>query len=128
MVQDDAIRYPAGRYVADPPVDAEGRARRIEQIAACPGRLADAIAGLDDGQLGSPYRPGGWTLRQVVHHLPDSHMNAYLRFKLALTEESPTIRPYFEDRFARLADSETPPRSTFPWPFSRLSTPAGWGF
>jgi uncharacterized damage-inducible protein DinB len=77
----------------------------IEQIAATPAKMREAVAGLTPQQLETPYRDGGWTLRQVVHHVPDSHMNSYVRFKLGLTEQAPTIRPYDEARWAELADS-----------------------
>jgi uncharacterized damage-inducible protein DinB len=81
----------------------------IDAIADTPSRLRAAVAGLTDAQLDTPYRPGGWTVRQVVHHLPDSHLNAYTRIKLALTEESPTIKPYQEDRWAELPEARTAP-------------------
>ena len=85
----------------------------IEQIAAAPAKMREAVAGLTREQLETPYRDGGWTLRQVVHHVPDSHLNSYVRFKLALTEESPTIRPYDEARWAELPDSvDTPPETS----------------
>lgn len=77
----------------------------IEVIAAAPARMRAAVAGLDDAQLDTPYREGGWTVRQVVHHVPDSHLNAYVRLKLALTEERPTIKPYDESAWAELADA-----------------------
>lgn len=80
----------------------------IDQIAAAPAAMAAAVAGLSDGQLDTPYRPGGWTLRQVVHHVPDSHMNAFIRLKLALTENDPLIRPYDQDGWAGLADARLP--------------------
>lgn len=70
--------------------------------------LGEAVGGLEAAQIDTPYRPGGWTVRQVVHHIADSHLNAFCRFKLALTEEDPTIRPYFEDRWAELGDSGLP--------------------
>jgi uncharacterized damage-inducible protein DinB len=89
------------------------RAAMIEQIAAAPQKMRDAVAGLTPRQLETPYRDGGWTLRQVVHHVPDSHMNSYVRFNLALTEQTPTIRPYDEARWAELADSvDTPPETS----------------
>ncbi len=97
-------RYPIGPFAPSPPTDAAERGRLIQVIADCPDRLASAVRGLDESQLDTPYRAGGWMLRQVAHHLPDSHMNAYMRFKLALTEDAPTIKPYAEDRLARLAD------------------------
>jgi uncharacterized damage-inducible protein DinB len=103
-------RFPIGKFQrpAETPTAAE-RSALIEQIAAAPGRLRMAVAGLDQAQLDTPYRDGGWSVRQVIHHLPDSHLNAYTRFKLALTEEFPTIRPYEEDKWAELPDSrETP--------------------
>lgn len=103
-------RYPIGRFEwkggeATP----SERLERIQQIAACPSGLRAAVRGLDDKQLDTPYRAGGWTVRQVVHHVPDSHMNAYVRFKLGLTEDSPTIKPYEEDRWAQLPDSRSAP-------------------
>ncbi len=84
----------------------------IAQIAEVPARMRAAIAGLDEAQLDTPYREGGWTLRQVVHHVPDSHVNSYMRFKLALTEEEPTIRPYDEAKWAELSDSRDTPIET----------------
>jgi uncharacterized damage-inducible protein DinB len=102
------LRYPIGPFRRPPSLDAAGRADAIESVAQTPGKLRAAITGLDDQQLDTPYRPGGWTVRQVTHHLPDSHLNAYVRFKLALTEEVPTIKPYQEDRWAQLADSALP--------------------
>ena len=81
----------------------------VERIAAMPGRLRAAVAGLDGAQLDTPYRPGGWTVRQVVHHVPDSHLNAYTRFRLALTEDTPTIKPYEEARWAELPDARSAP-------------------
>src|SRR3979411_888088 len=103
------LSYPIGKYehkASLPPADRENA---IAQIAATPKRLRDAVAGLSHQQFDTPYRPGGWSVRQVVHHVPDSHMNAYVRFKLALTEEEPTIKPYAEDRWAVLADTRTTP-------------------
>ena len=103
------LRYPGGRFArrADPtPAEIEGW---IGDIAALPGRLREAVAGLDDEQLDSPYREGGWTMRQVVHHLPDSHANAYVRLHLALTEEAPTIRAYDEAAWAELPFARTGP-------------------
>lgn len=106
-------RYPIGRYERRDVLTPDERAAMIEQIAAVPRKMRDAVAGLTPRQLETPYRDGGWTLRQVVHHVPDSHMNSYVRFKLALTEETPTIRPYDEARWAELADSvDTPPETS----------------
>ena len=84
----------------------------IDQIAAAPTRLRDAVRGLNDKQLDTPYREGGWTVRQVVHHVPESHMNAYIRVKLALTEETPTIKPYDEASWAKLPDIDKTPIET----------------
>lgn len=84
----------------------------IEEIARTPANLRSAVQGLSTKQLDTPYRPGGWTVRQVVHHLPDSHMNSYVRFKLALTEDEPTIKPYAEDRWAELSDTKATPIET----------------
>jgi hypothetical protein len=81
----------------------------VARIAAAPAALRAAVAGLSDAQLDTPYRPGGWTVRQVVHHVPDSHLNAYVRIRLALTEDTPTIKPYEEARWAELPDARTLP-------------------
>jgi uncharacterized damage-inducible protein DinB len=106
-------RYPVGKYERRDVLTPEERAAMIEQIAAAPQKLREAVAGLTSQQLETPYREGGWTLRQVVHHVPDSHMNSYVRFKLALTETTPTIRPYDEARWAELSDSvDTPPETS----------------
>ena len=102
------LSYPVGRLDAKAPITAELRQAAIDAIAACPARMRDAVAGLSDAQLDTPYRPGGWTVRQLVHHVADSHMNGYIRLKLALTEEKPTIKPYEQDRWATLPDSRLP--------------------
>ncbi|HZS03268.1 MAG TPA: putative metal-dependent hydrolase [Blastocatellia bacterium] len=101
------LRYPVGKFEAREKLDAPGRLALIESIAALPARLMAAVAGLSPEQLDAPYRPEGWTVRQVVHHLADSHLNGYLRFKLALTETEPTIKPYEEGEWARLEDART---------------------
>src|ERR1700692_776386 len=85
------------------------RQQAIASIAAAPKNLREAVRGLNDAQLDTPYREGGWTVRQVVHHVPDSHVNAFVRLKLALTEEKPTIKPYDEAAWAELADSKAAP-------------------
>src|SRR5438552_4672075 len=108
----DDPRYPIGKFERRDSLTAEERRSMIEQIAAAPVRMRDAVTGLTPAQLDTPYREGGWTLRQVVHHVPDSHLNAYCRFKLALTEETPTIRPYDEARWAELGDSRDTPIET----------------
>jgi hypothetical protein len=100
-------RYPIGPFSPVAPSD-EVRRRAIEQIALLPGHLRDAVAGLTEAQLDTPYRDGGWTVRQVVHHVGDSHMQAFSRMKLALTEKRPTITPYDEKAFAALADMRLP--------------------
>ena len=101
------LSYPLGRFEMPKSVDVAMRSGHVAAIESTPRSLRDAIAGLDARQLDTPYRPGGWTVRQVVHHLPDSHMNAYVRFRLALTEDAPTIRPYDESLWARLPDAKT---------------------
>ena len=107
------LRYPVGKFERPTkPLTPDQRREFIDAIAAVPSRLADAIRGLSPAQLDTPYRPGGWAVRQVVHHLPDSHMNSYVRFKLALTEEEPTIKPYEENLWAQLADSRETPVET----------------
>jgi len=103
------LRYPIGRFDWKSPVPAADGPRLVDELAAAPALFRQAVAGLDDRQLDTPYRPGGWTVRQVVHHLPDSHMNSYVRFRLALTEDEPTIKPYHEDRWAELPDARTLP-------------------
>ncbi len=106
------LRYPVGKYEWTGSLSDADRARCIEQIAQAPANMRAAVRGLSDEQLNTPYRPGGWTVRQVVHHVPDSHMNAYIRFKLALTEEQPTIKPYNEDLWAKLGDTAVTPIET----------------
>lgn len=98
------LRYPIGPFVTPAALTPSERAAAIERIAAAPAALRRALAGLGPAQLDTPYRDGGWTVRQVVHHVPDSHLNAYIRFKLGLTEEQPTIKPYDQERWARLSD------------------------
>ena len=103
-------RYPIGKFRLEGEVTPERRKGWIAELEALPSRLRDAVSGLDDAQLDTPYRPDGWTVRQVLHHVPDSHMNAYIRFKLALTEDEPTIKPYLEGPWAELPDTRaTPP-------------------
>jgi uncharacterized damage-inducible protein DinB len=105
----DELRFPIGRFSPPAGSTEEVRAAQIETLRLLPERLRAAASGLSDSQLDTPYRDGGWTLRQVVHHVADSHANAYVRFKLALTEDWPTIKPYDEAAWARLADSRTLP-------------------
>jgi hypothetical protein len=102
-------RYPIGKFHYSGPPSKEQSQEFLEDIAQTPTALRTAVAGLTAAQLDTPYRPGGWTVRQVVHHLPDSHLNSYVRFKLALTEENPTIKPYAEDRWAELSDTSATP-------------------
>ena len=105
MSELDVLRYPIGRFA--PPASSlpSIRAAHIQTLRRLPERLRAAVAGLNDDQLDTPYREGGWTVRQVVHHVADSHANAYIRFKLALTEEWPTVKPYDEAAWALLSDS-----------------------
>ncbi len=103
------LRYPIGRFQKEATLTAARRAELISSIAKLPAGLRLAVQGLSAEQLGTPYRPDGWTVRQVVHHLPDSHLNAYVRFKLALTEQEPTIKPYDEKQWAELPDSRMAP-------------------
>jgi hypothetical protein len=100
--------FPVGLFTPVLPATAEVRDAAVEDIAALPAHLRAAVRGLDDRQLDTPYRDGGWSVRQVVHHVADSHMNAYIRFKLALAEELPTIKPYDQDVWAAMADSRLP--------------------
>lgn len=105
-------RYPIGRFEHTGAVGRADRDRWIDDIAAFPADLRAAVAGVTAEQLDTPYRPDGWTLRQVIHHLPDSHVNAYVRFKWTLTEDTPTIKPYNEADWAELADIEAVPVRT----------------
>ena len=105
-------RYPIGKWDRRDTLTTGERVAMIAQIGEVPARMRTAIAGLDQAQLDTPYREGGWTVRQVVHHVPDSHLNSYTRFKLALTEEEPTIRPYDEAKWAALSDSRDTPVET----------------
>lgn len=102
------LRYPIGELTLEGEISEERRQECIEEIAAAPSQLRTAVEGLSGHHLDTPYRPGGWSVRQVVHHLPDSHLNSYVRFKLALTEPNPTIRPYDQDAWAALVDSQAP--------------------
>ncbi len=106
------LKYPIGRFIIPPGVDPEGRERYIRAIAQAPEELRAAVRGLSASQLDTPYRDGGWTVRQVVHHLPDSHLNAYVRFKLALTEEEPLVRTYQEQLWADIPDARNSPIET----------------
>jgi len=102
-------RYPIGKFTFSGPPDEEQRKRLVDDIAQAPAALRAAVQGLTPKQIETPYRDGGWTVRQVIHHVPESHMNAYIRFKLALTEDAPTIKPYMEDRWAKLPDVQSTP-------------------
>ena len=103
------LRYPLGKFAFTGTLSDSERHSLIDEIAATPEKMRAALAGLDDHQLNTEYRPEGWTVRQVVHHVPESHLNSYIRFKLAVTEDEPVIKTYFEDRWANLADALTAP-------------------
>ncbi|MBB6671411.1 YfiT family bacillithiol transferase [Cohnella nanjingensis] len=103
----DDLRYPIGRFAYEGDVSPAQRESWIRDIATLPEALAEAVNGLTTAQLDTPYREGGWTVRQVVHHVGDSHMNSLIRFKLALTEENPTIKPYEEQLWAELTDTRS---------------------
>ena len=100
-------RYPIGKFSFAGPLTGELKEKCLDDIEQTPARLRAVVQGLSEKQLDTPYRDGGWTVRQVVHHVPDSHMNSYVRFKLALTEEEPTIRPYMENLWAELPEART---------------------
>jgi len=103
------LRYPIGKFTYNGSLTEDQKQKLLDDIAQAPARLRAAVKGLSEQQLDTPYRPEGWTVRQVAHHVPDSHLNSYIRFKLALTEQDPTIKPYDEDSWARLADTPTTP-------------------
>jgi len=105
----DQLRYPVGQYEPPLQIDAALRKQWMQTLGSLTANIRTAIEGLSEEQLDTPYRPEGWTVRQVIHHLPDSHMNSYIRFKLALTEDHPAIRPYAEDRWAELKDYQNTP-------------------
>jgi hypothetical protein len=106
------LRYPIGKFAFPDQVTTQERDKFVEQIAEAPAQMKAAVAGLSDEHLDIPYRPGGWTIRQVVHHVPDSHLNSYIRFRWALTEDAPVIKAYHEDRWAELSDARTAPVET----------------
>jgi hypothetical protein len=107
------LRYPIGKFEWTQPTSeeqsAKERARSIDVLSKLPGQMRTALLGLGPEQLDTPYRPDGWTVRQVTHHVPESHMNAYIRFKLALTEKQPQIKPYDEAEWAKLPDIQITP-------------------
>ena len=102
----EKLKYPIGRYQVEDYIDKTVIDKFIKEIELLPGRLSDAVKGLTLQQLQTPYRPDGWTIKQVVHHIADSHMNAYIRFKLALTETQPVVKPYDEKLWAELPDAK----------------------
>ncbi len=103
------LRYPIGKFPLGGPLTEEQMKNCTEDIAQTPAKLRAAVSGLSPRQLDTPYRDGGWTIRQVVHHIPDGHLNAYLRFKLALTEDEPAVTNYAQDRWANLPDTRATP-------------------
>jgi uncharacterized damage-inducible protein DinB len=106
------LRFPVGKFRWKGEVNEAEHGELISQIAETPARLREAVKGLTPEQLDTPYRPEGWTVRQVVHHLPDSHLNSYVRFKLGLTEQQPSIKTYDQEAWANLADSKATPVET----------------
>jgi hypothetical protein len=110
MTDLEQLRYPVGRFERlKAPLDRASRTVHVETIAALPATFLSLTKGRTDAQLDTPYRPGGWTVRQVVHHVADSHMNAYIRMKVAVTEDAPTIKPYDEAKWAELPEAKTGP-------------------
>jgi uncharacterized damage-inducible protein DinB len=103
------LRFPVGKFQPEPELSDGSRQNLIREIAETPAKLREAVKGLSEEQLDTPYRPGGWTVRQVVHHIPDSHMNAYIRFKLGMTEQQPPVKPYKENLWAELVDAKSSP-------------------
>ena len=104
----ETLKYPIGKYIEQPFSDAQLKERLLD-IQTLPQQIEHAVSNLDEAQLHTPYRPEGWTVHQLVHHVADSHMNAYIRFKLALTEDNPTIKPYEEKNWANMADTKNLP-------------------
>jgi hypothetical protein len=101
-------QYPVGKFMKPETISADDRTAAIATLAELPEQLRNAVEGLNSAQLNTPYREGGWTLRQLVHHVADSHMNAFIRARLALTEDWPTIKPYDQDEWAKLHDATAP--------------------
>jgi uncharacterized damage-inducible protein DinB len=108
----DDLRYPVGKLQRPASYTEDQRRAALDEIASTPKKIRAAVNGLTESQLDTPYRPDGWTVRQVVHHVADSHMNAYIRFKLGMTEDNPTIKPYNEAEWAKLEDSRSTPIET----------------
>ncbi len=100
--------YPVGKFVAPQPITSDDVLQAIATLSEMPGQLRNAVDGLDRAQWATPYREGGWTVRQLVHHIADSHMNAFIRVRLALTEDWPTVKPYNEAAWATLHDATAP--------------------
>jgi hypothetical protein len=110
MTDMDKLRYPVGKFErVKPPLDRASRTAFVKTIEDAPARFRALVGDLSDAQLETTYRPGGWTIRQVVHHVPESHMNAYIRMKMAATEDSPAIKTYEEQLWAELPDAKTAP-------------------
>ncbi|MEO1652304.1 MAG: YfiT family bacillithiol transferase [Bacteroidota bacterium] len=105
----ESLKYPIGGYQKPAQFDYASKTRWMAQLSTLPEEMEKAVAGLNEDQLDEPYRPEGWTIREVIHHVPDSHLNGYIRFKWALTEQDPRIKPYFEDRWAALDDYQDTP-------------------
>lgn len=103
------LAYPIGTFHYSEAITPQQRKLWIEELRKLPSELRNTVEGLSDERLETPYRPAGWTVRQVVHHLPDSHMNSYVRFRIALTEDSPSIRAYREAEWAQLSDARFGP-------------------
>jgi hypothetical protein len=108
----DDLRYPTGKFTFDPDITPDKRAKSIAAIREAPALMRAAVQGLSDAQVDTPYREGGWTPRQIAHHVAESHMNAYIRFKLAITESNPTIKPYDENLWAKTPDVAREPAAT----------------
>lgn len=103
------LQYPVGKFQLPAKISDDDRQNYIKQIEEAPVKLRSAVAGLSEAQIDTPYREGGWTVRQVVHHLADSHIHVFVRFKLAMTEEQPAIKTYSQQGWANLADAKTAP-------------------
>ena len=106
---DESLRYPIGRFSPPVEVTPTDREKYLTEIERLPSEMRNVVAGLSDEQLDIPYREGGWTIRQVVHHVPDSHVNSYIRYRWTLTENQPTIKAYYEDRWGDLPDAASAP-------------------